>query len=382
MVWRTNNSPLVYSHLWKELTPRRTYVLIICQRSGNVSHHKLLFDRSLKIKETIVSTISKEPQRPAVNNLVDECYRLALAYLQKKARSGYLLPNLFGLSLEDLALDCFADLFQRGEHGQFELLQQYFKGMDLDAMTENEVYVVLRRLIFSKVNEGLFRRYREADPTLAKIIRNIKDAVKSDERLVLVRFNGNAWLVVGDSEEDRNKQPIAPVEVIEAHLIGQLCQTASSHELVSSFVNFVKREAHYCNAYPITGFAQAIRAAYVHVGESSDPVEENDPLLRPEEVEQAIQHATSKVKTVMHDSYVKKGKVGLNTFETYFQTVRDILTAQFVRDAMPVGSYFDALQVYIPSLSRGSYSQDHRNILEYITKLSRSQLLTYLKNHT
>ena len=84
----------------------------------------------------------------------------------------------------------------------------------------------------------------------------------------------------------------------------------------------------------------------------------------------------------MHDSYVKKGKVCLNTFETYFQTVRDILTSQFVRDAMPVGSYFDALQNYIPGLSRGSYSQDHRNILEYITKLSRSQLLVYLKNHS
>ena len=336
----------------------------------------------MKIKKIISSTLSDQPDRAAVNELVDECYRLALAYLQKKARSGYLLPHLFGLTLEDLALDCFADLFQRNEDGSFKLLKQYFRTIEWEEMNDQDVYIVLRRLIFSKVNEGLFRRYREADPTLAKIIRNIKDAVKADDDLYLTRYNGSSWLVVGRDEPEINNRPIAPVEVIEAHLIAYLCRSASSHELVSSFVGFIKEQPYYCNGYPVTGFAQAIRAAYVHVGETSAGVEEPEQVLRREEVEQAIHHATQKVQKVMHDSYVKKGKVGLNTFETYFQTVRDILTSQFVRDAMPVGSYFDALQNYIPGLSRGSYSQEHRNILEYITKLSRSQLLVYLKNHS
>ena len=340
--------------------------------------------RRLKIKNIIASTLSDQPDRAAVNELVDECYRLALAYLQKKARSGYLLPHLFGLTLEDLALDCFADLFQRDEDGSFNLLKQYFRTVDWQKMNDHDVYIVLRRLIFSKVNEGLFRRYREADPTLAKIIRNIKDAVKADDNLTLARYNGSSWIVVGpgEPEPELNNLPIAPVEVIEAHLIAYLCRSASSHELVSSFAEFIDEQPYYCNGYPVTGYAQAIRAAYVHVGETSEAIEEPEQILRPEEVEQAIEHATQKIQTVMHDSYVKKGKVCVSTFETYFKTVRDILTAQFVRDAMPVGSYFDALQNYIPGLSRGSYSQEHRNILEYITKLSRSQLLVYLKNHS
>ncbi len=338
----------------------------------------------MKIKRILTATLCDRPERAAVNKLVDECYRLALAYLQKKARSGYLLPQLFGLTLEDLALDCFADLFQRDARGRFNLLDQYFASVKWQEMDDQDLYIVLRRLIFSKVNEGLFRRYREADPTLAKIIRNIKDAVKADSRLQLERYNGSAWLIVGNVDEvELSGAPIAPVEVLEAHLIAHLCQSASSHELVSSFVEFVAEHPYYCNAYPVTGFAQAIRAAYVHVGETSEEASAaQEQLLRPEEVEQAIEQATQRVQTVMHDSYVKKGKVHVSTFETYFHTVRDILTAQFVRDAMPVGSYFDALKTYIPSLSRGSYSQDHRNILEYITKLSRSQLLVYLKNQT
>ena len=336
----------------------------------------------MKIKNIIASTLSEKPDRHAVNELVDECYRLALAYLQKKARSGYLLPHLFGLTLEDLALDCFADLFQRDEEGNFNLLHQYFNSVEWKDENDHDVYIVLRRLIFSKVNEGLFRRYREADPTLAKIIRNIKDAVKADANLYLTRYNGSAWLILGEEGTEMNNLPIAPVEVLEAHLISYLCRSASSHELVSSFIKFIDEQPYYCNGYPVTGFAQAIRAAYVHVGETATVVEEPDQLLRPEEVEQAIQHATQKVQSVMHESYVKKGKVCLSTFETYFKTVQDILTSQFVRDANPVGSYFDALQTYIPGLSRGSYSSEHRNILEYITKLSRSQLLVYLRNHS
>ncbi|MEZ4700698.1 MAG: hypothetical protein R2834_10245 [Rhodothermales bacterium] len=336
----------------------------------------------MKIKRILAATLCDRPERASVNKLVDECYRLALAYLQKKARSGYLLPHLFGLTLEDLALDCFADLFQRDERGRFNLLDQYFASVKWQKMGEQDLYIVLRRLIFSKVNEGLFRRYREADPTLAKIIRNIKDAVKADTRLQLERYNGSAWLIAGDFDaSELSGAPIAPVEVLEAHLIAWLCRSASSHELVSSFVEFAAEHPYYCSAYPVTGFAQAIRAAYVHVGETSEEAAAaHEQVLRPEEVEQAIEQATQKVQTVMHDSYVKKGKVCVSTFDTYFHTVRDILTAQFVRDSPPVGSYFDALKTYIPSLSRGSYSQEHRNILEYITKLSRSQLLVYLKN--
>ena len=201
----------------------------------------------MKIKNIISSTLSDQPSRAAVNELVDECYRLALAYLQKKARSGYLLPHLFGLTLEDLALDCFADLFQRDENGSFKLLRQYFRTVEWEEMNDNDVYIVLRRLIFSKVNEGLFRRYREADPTLAKIIRNIKDAVKADEELTLTRHNGSSWLIVSKNESDLNNQPIAPVEVLEAHLIAHLCRSASSHELVSSFVGFIKEHPYYRN---------------------------------------------------------------------------------------------------------------------------------------
>jgi hypothetical protein len=107
--------------------------------------------------------------------------------------------------------------------------------------------------------------------------------------------------------------------------------------------------------------------------------DEEEAPLRSEEVETAIEQVAQQVQAQMHASYVGKGKVCNATFEKYFHTVRDILTAQFVRNALPVGSYFDALHVHLPALSRTTYSDDHRNILEYVTKLSRSQLLVYLR---
>jgi hypothetical protein len=232
-------------------------------------------------------------------------------------------------------------------------------------------------LIFSKVNEGLFRRYREADPSLAKIIRNIKDAVKADARLRLERHGAGAWIVVEPAEV--SSQPIAPVEVLESYLVAQVTGRTSSHELVGAFVAFVQLHPHYSNGYPITGFAQALRGAYVRAGEATLEGDEEEAPLRSEEVETAIEQVAQQVQAQMHASYVGKGKVCNATFDHYFKTIRDLLVSQYASRGPYLASQFDALQAYIPSLTREAYGQSHRNILEYLIKRTREQLLAHLR---
>ncbi|MEX0721402.1 MAG: hypothetical protein WD059_12090 [Balneolaceae bacterium] len=74
--------------------------------------------------------------------------------------------------IDDLALDCIADLFGR-EGDCLTEIESYFPKEQLSELKESEVAIKLRRLVFSKVNEGLFRNYRSFDPSLSKIIRNI-----------------------------------------------------------------------------------------------------------------------------------------------------------------------------------------------------------------
>jgi hypothetical protein len=317
----------------------------------------------------------------AVRQLVDVCHRIAVAYLRQKMRRGRLQPERFGLSLEDLALDCFADLFQRDDTARFEVLANYFRTIGVEQTSEEVLAIILRRLIFSKVNEGLFRRYREADASLAKIIRNVKNAVRTVSGIWLIKREGNLWLVAG---QDRSIEalPLAPPELLESFLIMSVSDSPQVNRAVSAFRDFVAVHPGYSNGYPLTMFSQALRAAFWRLGlaDEHDSHRDEETFL-PKEVERAISVATGEVKANMYKSYVEKGKVDAHTFDAYFRAVEDILAAQFVSGARPVTSYYVALQGYLPGLGKNSYHVAHRNIVEYLTKLARAHLIRYLASN-
>ena len=334
----------------------------------------------MNIKKQLNLTINaSHPDRVATNELVQLCNRLALAYLRHRKRSGSIQQDCFGINLEDLAIDCFAELFQRDDTGRLIVLEKYFGTMPWSSMSEQELFVAFRRLVCSKVNEGLFRNYRDDDPNLARIIRNVKEAIKRDDALKLVRLNDGAWLMPTDAGETPNNLPLAPLEILQPYLFQHLAPQGNTYVTVSSFVQFVKEHPHYRNGFPITGFAQALRQAFALRGDSVESAQEDNDAFEVREIEDAIAIAADQIQHKMKDTYLKKGKLCPNLFNTYFQAVQHILKSHFVRESDYVRSHFDALKVFMPDVSREAYATEHRNILQYLFKLSRTQMIDYLQ---
>jgi len=119
------------------------------------------------LRENITAVMSGLHTRAQLNGFVSACHALALAFLRSK-RSVGLLADAEGLKLPDLAYDCIADLFQKSESGDFVRIRAYFGGLDIDRVTDEELLTYLRRLVFSLVNQGVFRLYHEVDPPSAK----------------------------------------------------------------------------------------------------------------------------------------------------------------------------------------------------------------------
>lgn len=330
----------------------------------------------MTLQATLSQVFSTHPQHQAVNNLVQICFRIALAYLHHRLRRGSLVDNQFGISNEDLALDCIAELYQRDEHNQFVVLSQYFDTCNWETLSEEDLKVALRRLVFSKVNEGLFRNYREEDPNLAKIIRNIKEAAKQDKRISLVRSKEASWLVMGDKDAAVNHLPLAPAEILQAHMLSILCNTSNTYKAVSAFADFIEAHPHYCNGYPLSGFAQVLRASFM--GAVVPGASDIEASYAPIEVEQAIQQAVTYVRTTLYDTYVRGGKLSRARFETYVKAVGKTLKSTFTRYPESVDSQFEALRSFIPDLSKETYMQQHRNVLQYLFKLSRAHMIAYL----
>ncbi len=113
----------------------------------------------------------------AANAVVRRAYQLALVRLRQLMNSGRLHLHSFGIPVEGVAFDCIAELFQRDEEGRFVDIADYFSGdRSMDLMDEDEARHHFRVLVFRKLQDGISRLYRENDPILSRLIRNIKVA--------------------------------------------------------------------------------------------------------------------------------------------------------------------------------------------------------------
>jgi hypothetical protein len=98
--------------------------------------------------------------------------------------------------LEDMAIDCVAGLFMRNENNEFVQLRRYF-GPYLDGnaeLNDVELLIMLRRLVIKKTKQELSRIFKERDPEGAKIIRNIRVAVKNARDLGIFREMGREYI--------------------------------------------------------------------------------------------------------------------------------------------------------------------------------------------
>jgi hypothetical protein len=98
--------------------------------------------------------------------------------------------------LEDMAIDCVASLFMRNENNEFVQLRRYF-GPYLDGnagLNDVELLIMLRRLVIKKTKQELSRIFKERDPEGAKIIRNIRVAVKNAKDLGIFREMGREYI--------------------------------------------------------------------------------------------------------------------------------------------------------------------------------------------
>src|SRR5271169_1856494 len=130
------------------------------------------------LRVIIPSILAGSHSRKDLNRLIGVSHSLAASFLANKATTESLI-SVYDLTTSDLAYDCIADLFQEDGDGKYRQLQAYFAGLSISTSHDEEILAHLRRLVFSKVNQSIFRLYSEADPSLSKILRNIKLAIHS-----------------------------------------------------------------------------------------------------------------------------------------------------------------------------------------------------------
>jgi hypothetical protein len=326
--------------------------------------------------------------------------KAALSYLRYQEVSGKRIAtsrqdNLE--ELEDLATDCVADLFMRDEDGLFIQLRKYFGEKLADGEVDDaEMMLQLRRLVVKKTKQELSRIFRERDPEGAKIVRNIKVAVRTSDDLACFKEMGREFVcfskyggngldttTLGKDERIRLRChcPPYPDELLESRFFSIHNPNDSVSTSIKKLLKEVQETEGHKNFLSIEVIARMIRCVRNEMFRENVGCDSTDttPMeyLQLKEINEAKEQVLTIIEKKIQNTYLSGGKPKRKRAEIYKDALIDVLD-DLVHHRKS-DSYFHLLRNRIPGLTQQQYRNEERTVFEYLAKVVKKEFRKKLK---
>lgn len=315
--------------------------------------------------------------KKGIDVFAHQCQNMALVYLKSKVASGnYFLKDISD-DLEDLAWDCVADLFERDEDDNFVQLERYFANLSLNKVSEGDLKIKTRRLVFSKVNDSIHRIFGNHDHSLSKIIRNIKNACNNLD-LEIKRINKSNHIILAKNYDQ--EKPTMAHEFLEIKLSHRVLGSMNMIDVMKEVKSIFANQKIYRKIIAVVPLARTIRRTFVKSNKKikSHVIPQNSLFLN-EELHEFLDKAIEQYENHFYQTYVESGKVEEPIFKAYIHTIRDILQHHYIKEKKCGDGYFSHLKKYLCEVDKTTYRKKHRQYLEYMTDLIRTELIRRLK---
>ena len=328
------------------------------------------------LREALEAVLRSGADLRQVNKLVSICHSLALACLHSK-RSHQLMLVEDSLNTSDLGYDCIAELFQRDDCGELIKIRTYFGSIDVEASTDQELLLYLRRLVFSSVNQSLVRVYSSFDPNLGKILRNLRLSIQNLGTFVQIDRLGEPC-IVPQLCDPLSHLPVVELDGLQAELASRLRGVERIPEILSALSRYLREQSEYSRQVPLLRLALAIRRVYTVKQIPSDLSLQTEDPFALQEVLRFIQASCIEVRRKVADEYVVRGKVSHDTIDAYMRAIQRYLSRKLDGCESPP-SLFESLRSVIPTLTTKSYDANHRARLEYLARKTEEFTLRRLR---
>lgn len=338
------------------------------------NHSKL----SIGLREVIIAILGNECTRQQLNRLIKVSHTLANAFIASKTTAG-TLSMVTGLTTSDLAYDCIADLFQQDSEGNYTQLIAYFAGLSLTTARDEEILAHVRRLVFSKVNQGIYRVCSETDPALAKILRNLKIAINTLKNFTEFERFGEPCIApcACNMLEDL---PAFERDELQRHFIREVSGRENVPDMLAKFSLFLREQKKYSRVIPLVLTGILFRDVYSQKEVAYEEASFDDTLIKIDAAA-FIKKACRCVAERNSEKYVGKGKVTPDVFRSYFCVIEEVLIEKYIGMDGEDTSLCEALQNHIPDLTEQEYKTKHRNRIEYLLKQTNKEALKLLKQN-
>ncbi|MGH2567995.1 MAG: hypothetical protein ACRDGA_06615, partial [Bacteroidota bacterium] len=206
-----------------------------------------------------------------LREFVQVCYDLALPLIRTKIARGKINLSILGLKETDVVYDCIADLFDRDAQGGFPQIQQFFADhiTEIEPSSEEKLIATLRHLVFGKVNKNIIRLYSEVDPTLSKILRNLKLAVERSKPFEsIVRFDETQ--LVPCNVDPLLHLPPMPLEWLKQEFVRVVLLHENVPQMLVKLHRVIINQEMYQRAVPLVSTALLFKEIYMLSGEMEE----------------------------------------------------------------------------------------------------------------
>jgi len=363
------------------------YIILILNITDKMKSAKILF---------LIHSICRGKYSPKdLVEFVDISQKIAISYLKYQEIIGKNIrpKNAEGLNdLEDVAIDCIAGLFMRNEEGEFIQLKRYFEPVltSENGKSQNDILMMLRRLIVKKTKQELSRIFRERDPEGAKIIRNIRVAIRNSDQFNSFREMGREFVYLQNinDENNRTREDLRRIctEIPNKTLYHQFLQQYTPSDSVSlmmkKMLTIVTTNEEYQDYLPIDVIANIIRDVTFQQfkDQVTNYIDNSSPFqdLQIKEVDEVNNNTMEFVHNKIFNQYLNKSKITQEKADIYFQAIKDFI--QDLTHAKECESNFRYLKRYLPNLTQQNYRDEERSIFEYLVKITKKSLRKKLKD--
>lgn len=319
---------------------------------------------------------AKDGDLAATKDLIQICSHIAEAYLLTKSSKNQKLLSFINVSMEDLAIDAIADLFESesGHLVKFERWMNKFASMQ----SNSAWFIELRRMVCTQVSDYLFQMYRTMDPSISKIIRNLKRSVNQEMSSKLALCDNNTSVCLLSSKNFKTR--LLEQHVLTIHLNPVLRYTTNTPDFLKILYHLLQNFEPESVRISIRDLVYLIIQLQLNLNdiENVSKAEECDPFEKAL-IEEVLNKSISQAKQQFYTTYVSTAKISLEDYELLLKAVKSIIGQEYNLYEEPKLSFQRHFLVLFPHLSDADYTRKYKSIIEYMVKNARSIFLSYIE---
>lgn len=317
---------------------------------------------NLEIFLFFTSSASEVPQSK-LNTVIEKSYRIALKYLHYNRVRISKHISKEGITLQELAIDCIADLFVKENNDELISIRRTFQNWSPSITSEEDCLYFINQIIANRVEQHIFKLLKEEDPFFSKLLDSVNYLVRNSG-FCKIHFLGKSFITENNIEnfvgcfistDEFEKLPLALFQ--------------NKKMLLIDLFNYLKNQTDYNVAIPLNDLIKRLK----HLNFSDYVVNEySSNEFRKIEINEIVAQGFRLAMEKLSHSYVERGKLDELESKAFESALRAM--AHDLCDGGINPGLYKYLSIYFNDLSETDYQTKYHNILEYLLKVMKNNI--------